>query len=229
MLPQESLVLATFHQSPSCPHLIESELALFRALQLLQDKKPKNLLIIRDFNLPQVSWVDGLGYSPQYHEGRAMNSAFLTYLAENTLYQSIESPTRFRDGQIPLLLDLVITDNPDQILSINHLPLIGASDHVRLLTTLQLSPPSSDHICRRYINYKKIHKELRRMQNGDWEALFEHKSSNDSWNLFKEITLKHKETCTTVSYIKRPCTLPYLTRSIKQEMNRKNRYWTKYR
>ena len=66
-----------------------------------------------------------------------MNSAFLTYLAENTLYQSVESPTRFRDGQIPSLLDLVITDDPDQILSIDHLPPIGASDHVCLLTTLQ--------------------------------------------------------------------------------------------
>ena len=206
VLPQESLVLATFYWSPICPNLIESELALCKALQLLQDKKPRNLLIIGDFNLPQVSWVDGLGYSPQYHEGHGMNSAFLNYLAENTLYQSIESPTRFRDGQIPLLLDLAITDNPDQILSIDHLPLIGASDHVCLLTTLQLSPPSSNHICRRYINYEKTCKELRRMQNGDWEALFEHKSSNDSWNLFKEIMLKHEETCTTVSYIKRPHT-----------------------
>ena len=104
VLPRESLVLVTFYQSPSCPNLIESELALFRALQLLQDKKPKNLLIIGDFNLPQVSWVDGLGYSPQYHEGHAMSSAFLTYLAKNTLYQSTESPTRFRDGKYPCYL-----------------------------------------------------------------------------------------------------------------------------
>ena len=67
------------------------------------------------------------------------------------------------------------------------------------------------------------------MQIGDWKALFEHKSSNDSWNLFKEIMLKHEEACTNVSIIKRPCTLPYLTRSIKREMNRKNRYWAKCR
>ena len=65
-----------------------------------------------------------------------MNSGFLTYLAENTLYQSIESPTSFRDGQMSSLLDLVITDNPDQILRIDHLSPIGASDHVCLLKTL---------------------------------------------------------------------------------------------
>ena len=134
---------------------------------MLQDKKSKNLLIIGNFNLPQIIGVDGLGYTLQYHEDYAMNSAFLTYLVENTLYQSIESPTRFADRQMPLLLDLVITDNPDQILSINHLLLIGASDHVCLLITLLLSAPSSDHICRIYINYEKICKELSRMQNGD--------------------------------------------------------------
>ena len=57
------------------------------------------------------------------------------------------------------LLDLVITDDPDQILSIDHLPPIGASDHVCLLTTLRLSPPSSDHICRRYIDYEKKYRQ----------------------------------------------------------------------
>ena len=53
------------------------------------------------------------------------------------------------------------------------------------------------------------------MQNGDWEALFEHNASSDSWYVFKEIMLKHEETCTIVPYI--------------QRMNTKNRYWAKYR
>ena len=192
---------------------------------MLQDKKPKNLLIIGDFNLPQVrlrvfppvpqgSWYEF--WFPHLPSRKyAISICWITNKVQRWTNTLANWPSNHRWPRSNSKYQSFTTNWCKwSCMSLNNPP-----------TVTTLFWPYLQKI---YIDYKKIHKELRRMQNGNWEALFEHKSSNDSWNLFKEIMLKHEETCTTVSYIKRPRTLPYLTRSIKWEMNRKNRYWAKY-
>ena len=91
-------------------------------LEKLKDISSHNKIIFGDFNFPNIDWKTWTGKDED-----SMN--FIKSIRNGFLNQYIESPTRARGTDIPSILDLVLTDNPDLIdeLSINS-P-IGKSDH----------------------------------------------------------------------------------------------------
>ena len=79
---------------------------------------PKNSLLIGDFNFPAVDWSTNSGNDAKSRKFvEAINDRFLTQL--------VQFPTH-RQGNI---LDLVLTDLPDQIQNIENLGNLGNSDH----------------------------------------------------------------------------------------------------
>ena len=81
----------------------------------------KNSIIIGDINLPGIKWKDGISDS----KGRKLyNTAY-----ENNIEQLIEVATHEKGG----ILDLVLTKNPNQILSIDVLDNLAKSDHNMIL------------------------------------------------------------------------------------------------
>ena len=89
------------------------------------------MVILGDFNFPDYDWVDGSGFSAKEQE-----SPFLTCLSEHSLFQTVDQPTRYRDGQASNILDLVILNNPDLWTKNEFLAPIGSSDHAAILTEL---------------------------------------------------------------------------------------------
>ena len=63
-LPGEPIQIGTIYRSPSSPNL---EMSLFEVVKSIDRKVALtgNLLIVGDFNLPSVQWIDGCGYSGQ--------------------------------------------------------------------------------------------------------------------------------------------------------------------
>ncbi len=57
---------------------------------------------------------------------------------EEFLFQIITSPTRFRKGNNPSLLDLAFTKYPDDVSSVQMLAPLGKSDHAVILLELQI-------------------------------------------------------------------------------------------
>ncbi len=81
------------------------------------------MLIVGDFNLPNINWTDHTS------SGAGFPQKFLDTLDDNFLRQHLEEKTRARGLQQASMLDLVITRNDRMIqeLSITH-PL-GKSDY----------------------------------------------------------------------------------------------------
>lgn len=94
----------------------------------------KNVIVFGDFNFPDIKWP--------LHSISDTNSNcenILTNMIANTnLEQLVTKPTRYRIGQVPSTLDLIITSDPSLFNDIKYLPPIGCSDHVTLSTCIQI-------------------------------------------------------------------------------------------
>ncbi|MBZ4217766.1 hypothetical protein, partial [Klebsiella aerogenes] len=72
-------------------------------------KTPLRLCIMGDFNAPGIHW------KAETNEGPGFENQLLELLHEGRLHQHITCPTRFREGQIPSTLDLLITRSEGEV------------------------------------------------------------------------------------------------------------------
>ena len=85
------------------------------------------LLIVGDFNFPNVNW-----HSWSTPSSDALGSLFLDTLEYNFLIQHVTFATRFQDDQIPSTLDLIITTDDVQLHNLAADASLGRSDHVMM-------------------------------------------------------------------------------------------------
>ena len=218
-LPGEPIQIGTIYRSPSSPNL---ERSLFEVVKSIDRKVALtgNLLIVGDFNLPSVQWIDGCGYS-----GQKSVVPFLECLANYSLYQAVNFPTRYRDGHPPSLLDLVIVNDHEALLNVAPLPPFGASDHAAIRCSLRLYPEKSVFTKHVYRDYRLMKQEL---AGQDWSFITEN-DVDKSWNMMKKILLEVSEKNTAVRWARKPKTLPFMTKELKRARNKKKRYWRLYK
>ncbi len=65
---------------------------------------------------------------------------------EEFLFQAIKSPTRFREGNNPSLIDLAFTKYPDDVSSVQILAPLGKINHVVVLPELQIHLPEDKQL-----------------------------------------------------------------------------------
>ena len=61
-----------------------------------------------------------------------ISSVFLEGIKDCFLFQHVREPTRFREGQTPSILGLILTNRENMVEKIDYLPSLGKSDHVVL-------------------------------------------------------------------------------------------------
>jgi Endonuclease-reverse transcriptase len=118
-----------------------SNAANFSLLLNLLESTGRNSILIGDFNLPGIDWTEDRAV------GQGRN--FLDSMAASGLEQLVTFPTH-RKGNI---LDLVITDRPEQFVSIEDVGCLGSSDHCMLLVELEITMPKLKPVTK--INWKK--------------------------------------------------------------------------
>ena len=90
--------------------------------------KPSHLLICGDFNVPQVDWATNYCRAPDTH----FSHKFVSIIQDCMLFQHVTSPTRYREGEAPSMLDLLFTNEDGMISGLEYLPGLGKSDHIVL-------------------------------------------------------------------------------------------------
>ena len=115
------------NRSPSGdPHQSVDDLC--QLLRTVCALNPSHLLVVGDFNLPQVDWRHNLCTVPETH----FAFHFFSTVQDLFLFQHVTEPTRFRDGVRPSLLDLILTNEEGMMENIDYGPGLGKSDHVLL-------------------------------------------------------------------------------------------------
>ena len=92
------------------------------------NKKPSHLLIVGDFNIKDINWVDMTSATDEAH----ISTKFIECIRDCFLLQHVMEPTRFRSDNVPSLLDLIFTNEENMVLNLSTLPGLGKSDHVIL-------------------------------------------------------------------------------------------------
>ena len=83
---------------------------------------------------------------------------FLACLRNHSLYQAINFPTRYRDGQTLTILDLV--RDPGTIVSIKPETSFGVSDPIEIACQLRLFSKKNQYVRHVYTDYNQVRREL---------------------------------------------------------------------
>ena len=102
----DTLTLGAFYRSPSSSKANDNE--LFTLLDKLKDVIRDKLLLIGDFNMPNINWSN-CTTNNDFNANSSANK-FITCLNNNYLTQNVLFPTRARGTQTPHILDLIISN-----------------------------------------------------------------------------------------------------------------------
>ena len=111
---------------------------------------PKPYFICGDFNYSCINWNTG--------KSTAKSSEFYKATFDNFLTQHVDFPTH-RSGTTP---DLVLSSNSNYVTSVDSIGPLGASDHVMILTDLDVKPEK-----------KNTKKNVKDWKNADFDVIKE--------------------------------------------------------
>ena len=96
-------------------------------MNLVFNSSASHVLVTGDFNMPLINWS-----SSSVASQGAIDPEFLDLVNDLFVSQHVNFPTRIREGQVPSLLDLVLTNDESFISEIASLPTLGKSDHITI-------------------------------------------------------------------------------------------------
>jgi hypothetical protein len=149
------------------------------------NRKISHLLLVGDYNLKLIDWET---WSCRQHSNdtSCQEEKFITCLENNYLHQHQKDYTRFREGQQPSCLDLVITNEEEMVHNITRDPPLGKSDHVMLDISLSLYAEHTNVQTMRYRLDKGNYPAMRtRLQSINWEEELRDKNVDASWRIFR--------------------------------------------
>ncbi|KAI8501334.1 hypothetical protein Bbelb_206050 [Branchiostoma belcheri] len=157
---------------------------LVTPLQVVVGTRPTHLLITGDFNYPEIDWKQTTSRANDAHPSHQ----FLRCVHENLLYQHVFKPTRYRPGEVPNVLDLVLTNEDGMVENIEYLPGIGQSDHIRLQFEIKLYTERKDNSKPRLNLYRGDYASIAADLAGiDWDTRLENKSFDEAYSDFKNV------------------------------------------
>ena len=188
-------------------------------LTFLQQSCPtKNspFLLCGDFNFPTINW------NTCTSTGSALASDFLEFLLNASLTQHVTFPTRYRAGNRPSILDLVITDSHYNVAHIGSSSPLGKSDHVVILFDLTICPISAVSLTDRY-NYSKADFVLINdmIASIDWEEELSGLTAEEALDVLDRFLNDIRCYFIPVSPINRKSKPRWLNRSTKSAINKK--------
>ena len=127
---QEKLLIGNIYRSPGST--VQNNAALCTLLNASVSQGYDHVLIVGDFNLPNIDWETRMSLDASTH----FSHAFLETIHDCFLFQKVMEPTRYRDGNTPHILDLILCTEDQLVRGLTYLPGIGKSDHICLRFSL---------------------------------------------------------------------------------------------
>ena len=160
---------------------VNNELLINKINRASEIAGPNNLLLLGDFNFGEINWLENdPGGDVDTPEGK-----FFECIKDCFLHQHVTVPTRFR-GEQKSTLDLIFTKEEEDVKNIEVLQPLGKSDHGILVFDLIGEWRASTKFRPRRLYHKGNYEEMNKLINEvNWEAEFEGKTTNQKWIIFK--------------------------------------------
>ena len=142
-----------------------------------------HLVIAGDFNFKEINW-DSL--STDCMENHP-STVFLDTIILNGLTQNVHSATRQRGSDKPSLLDLVFSNDPLLITTLNIDSPIGQSDHCTIIFSVDIPIKINSTITEDKLNYFKGDYDTMRLEleNIEWGDLLNNLDTEQAWSVIK--------------------------------------------
>ena len=188
--------------------------------EVMQRKPYLHILICGDFNYPSIDWEN-----EYVHESKVR--PFLETIQEVYLHQHIAQPTRYRIGQEPSRLDLILSGEEGLVQNVKHNPGLGESDHECIRFSLnckeeRIKPGSTKNYYK--ADYKVIRERLKKV---NWEDELKD-SLTTSYKKFCKIMEKCMEGCIPEYQMRSKSKNIYFTNDAIRLKNTKNKLWRRY-
>ena len=151
-----------------------------------------HLLILGDFNLPEIDWSNQSAEGPLSHP----SNSFLECIRDCFLYQHVTEPTHYRGTQRPSVIDLIITNEENMIQDLVYNDPIGKSHHVTL--NWQLSCYSDVESCSamKHCYQKGNYADMRRILGEvNWSGCLTNGTVDEMWVCISDHLLRAVEMC----------------------------------
>ena len=162
----DKLIIGCVYRSPSSDQKLVNEMC-----QLLRDvsnTQHSHLLVTGDFNFPEIDWEDGSIKASSTHHAHT----FLESVRDCFLFQHVRSPTRYRHGTTPSILDLIMTNEGSMIKDLTTGAGLGSSDHLILQFGVECYSQKEDSILPKLALNKADTKKMIQLFNQiDWKTI----------------------------------------------------------
>ena len=162
----------------------ENDSNMLITLNLASDMAGGNrLLLMGDFNVPKINWVTKVVEAG----AKLVDRDFLDCVTDNILYQHVTVPTRFR-GIERSTLDLILTQEEEDIKNINVFQPLGNSDHGIVTAEFICEWKSRIEPKMRRAYYKGDYTTITNKLNEiDWNEKFLGRTTQECWDIFKSV------------------------------------------
>ena len=146
----ERFIIVAMYRSPSLNGPASTQEVCVIIEEMCKHESDRTLFV-GDFNYPEIDWLE---YESS-HSSNHHTNLFLETIQENLLFQHVLKQTRFRVGQTPSLLDLVLA-REELVDGLEYYAPVGLSDHSVLLFSVKLEASWTENREVVSIVYKKL-------------------------------------------------------------------------
>ena len=140
---KDCLLVGTVYRSPNST--AENDALVNELLSCILEGR-LHILIVGDFNHPEINWTTESTPRDLNHPA----SLFMEAIRDSFLVQHVVKPTHYRGDQTANVLDLVFTNEQEMIDNIRHEAPVGKSHHQTLLFKLRCNTEKKFHDSYRY-------------------------------------------------------------------------------
>lgn len=210
----EGIFIGLFYRSPSA-----SQEETFDILKQLKVHARGNTVILGDFNFPEINW--GL------RDAAGVAKEFLKVADDLFLLQLVKVPTRGMN-----ILDLILSTERNLVSDVDVSCPISNSDHNKIAFKVNCETKCLEEESIKYnyekANFSAIQGELNKIE---WSKLFDSKSTNEIWRLFKNILMDNRD-----SYVPKSKSTgstkgksaKWMTKKIKKSIKCRNKAWSRF-
>ena len=185
-----------------------------------------NLLVVGDFNKPDIVWSD----PENIHATGRNGEKFLQCVQDAYLTQHVTQPTRYRGDQKRNTLDLILSNQDDCIDNLEYIPPLGKSDHCGLLFNMLVTEEVKNNEKKEIYHYNKANFDVMRqdMQEVMWDSL-ETMDVEEGWKFISEkIENVSKKQRTKVKIGTRKKKALWMNKEALVKVRRKHAAWKRY-
>ena len=182
------------------------------------------LVIMGDFNMKEIDWGNVTSISSDQHH----SSKFLNTVQDCFLHQHIQYPTRYRHGQEPSILDLILTNEEGLVKNVKYLPGLWKSDHIclrfQVICYPDLIKPQPRLLLNRG-NYQKMRDGLRSVK---WDEEMANLTTQEAWECLDSHLKRWVDECIPTSLKVIGYKQVYTTREVMALRAKKKSLWHVY-